>query len=73
MKRLAVTIAVMTFFASAGLGLAGGATPFSCSMKAVAAAVVIYIVARIAGGIAARIIADAMVQSAQNDAKTKDI
>ena len=52
MKRIAVMISVMFFFAVACIGWACGLTPFACGTKAAIAAIALYVVIRIAGGMA---------------------
>lgn len=48
MRRLAVFIALIGFFLFAGVGIAHGLSPFACSVRALTAAGVLYVVARIA-------------------------
>ncbi len=61
MKRIAVTLSVMVFFAIAIVGWACGLSPYACSVKAVVGAIMIYVVARLAGRFVVRIVADVMV------------
>lgn len=58
-----MTVAVVGFFALALAGWVNGVSPYTCSVKAAAGAVAIYIVARIAGRLIASIVADAIVRS----------
>lgn len=52
------------FFVLAAAGLLGGVTVWECSLRSVAGAFVLYVVLRVAGWVAASIIASAAVKPA---------
>jgi len=66
MRQLAAIAAVIGFFALAFVGWFNGLPVFICGVRALVGAVAIYYVVGLAGTVAVRIIADAVIQ-AQGD------
>ena len=69
MRQLAAMTAVIGFFAIAFVGWFNGVPVFICGARAVGGAVVIYLVAGLAGTVVVRIIADAVVRAQANDTR----
>ena len=61
MKRIAVTVSVMTFFAMALVGMVMGQHPLVCSLRALIGAVVSYIAARFAVQLAVDVMIKAVI------------
>jgi hypothetical protein len=59
MKRIAVTVSALTFFAMALVGMVMGQSPFVCTIRALIGAVVSYIAARFA----IRLAVDVMIRA----------
>ena len=70
MRQLAVTAAVIGFFALAFVGWFNDVPVFICGARALGGAVALYLVTGLAGTIAVRIIADAAVQAQVNNARS---
>ena len=64
MKRVAVSIAVAGFFVLAFVGWASGLPPEQCALKASLGAVVMFVLARIAGAVIVDLMVAAIVQNA---------
>jgi len=60
MRATAVTIAVVAFFALAGVGAASGVPPMVCSMRALLGAGVAYVLAMVGQRVVIRILLDLM-------------
>jgi len=71
MNRLALYVAVGGCFAMAGVGLACGVTPLVCTIRAGLGGVALYVAARVAGRLAAHILAGAVLQDAAGASKRK--
>ncbi len=63
MRRWAFKIAVLGFFALALIGWACELSPLSCALRALGGAAVLFVALKIAGRIAAVIVADGLVKS----------
>ena len=63
MRRYAITVAVAGFFMLATVGCCCGVELLTCAMRALAGAVALYVMTRIAAGIVIGILADTMVRS----------
>ncbi len=63
MKRVALSIAVMGFFVLALVGWLGGCTMFTCGVRALIGAGVIFLIVRIAFKLLVGVIADTMVKA----------
>ena len=63
MRQLAAVVAVIGFFALAFVGWFNDVPVFICGMRALGGAVVLYLVAGLAGTITVRIIADTVVRA----------
>jgi hypothetical protein len=63
MKRIAVTVSAMTFFAMALVGMVMGQSPFVCTIRALIGAVISYLAARFAIQLAV----DVMIRSVVHD------
>jgi len=61
MKRIAVTVSAMTFFAMALVGMVMGQSPFVCTLRALIGAVVSYLAARFAVQLAVDVMIKAVV------------
>ncbi len=61
MKRVAVTISVMTFFAMALVGMVMGQSPMICTLRALIGAVVSFLAARFAVQLAVDVMIKAVV------------
>ena len=61
MKRVAITVSAMTFFAMALVGMVMGQNPFVCTLRALIGAVVSYIAARFAVQLAVDVMIKAVV------------
>lgn len=61
MKRIAITVSTLTFFAMALVGLAMGQSPFICTLRALIGAVVSYLAARFAVQLAVEVMIKAVV------------
>jgi hypothetical protein len=61
MKRIAVTVSALTFFAMALVGMVMGQNPFVCTLRALIGAVVAYVAARFAIQLAVDVMIRAVV------------
>lgn len=66
MKRIAITVSVLTFFAMALVGMTMGQEPFICAIRALIGAVVSYVVA----GVAIRLALDVMIKAVVGEGNT---
>jgi hypothetical protein len=72
-RRIAVIIATIGFFGLALVGMATGVPPFVCAARAVAGAVVLFVIVMVGGRLALTVIVDAFVsrvsqgQNARNE------
>ncbi len=62
LKRIAILIAITGFFVLAGVGCASGVPPFVCAMRSLVGAVILFVSARIAGGIVQGWVLDPLAQ-----------
>jgi len=65
-KRLAFIISVMGFFVLAFVGWSCGLSTYACGLKALGGAAMLYVVARLAGRLAAGVVADTIVNNMTN-------
>lgn len=72
MKRLSVTVAAMAFFLLAGVGWACGQGPLICAVRAVIGAFALYVITRLACGLAVNILVDAAVRDLSRARTQKD-
>jgi hypothetical protein len=72
MKRLSLTISVMGCLLLAGVGTACGQEPLTCAIRAGVGAFILYVVLRLAGTLAVRILADAVFRNTQQALRRKD-
>jgi hypothetical protein len=56
----------------AGVGTACGQEPLTCAIRAAVGAVALYVTLRLAGGVAFRILVDAVVRDAAQASRRKD-
>jgi len=61
MRRLAISIAAMAFFVLAGVGWASDVPVFVCAQRALAGAAGLYLLIRLGGSLAIRILVSAAV------------
>ncbi|MFP3936923.1 MAG: hypothetical protein ACLFVW_01185 [Phycisphaerae bacterium] len=62
MRQASVIMAVIGFFVVALVGTISGVEPHVCSLRALAGAAVMYILARVCGGLVVRVVADAAIR-----------
>ena len=62
MRRMSLTIAVAGFFVLAIVGWASGVDPFTCGVRALIGAAILYVLATLAGRIVLRIMVDTVVK-----------
>ncbi len=70
-RSIAVNIAVICFFATGTIGWVSGLSPFTCSKRALAGALVAYVIAVCAVKAINAILFDAMVKSQMKQLKEK--
>ena len=66
-RRISLSIAVAAFFIMAIVGCLSGVEPFTCALRALAGAVVLYVLAKMAGRIVLRMMADAIMSGSSRD------
>ena len=62
LKKIAKLIAIIGFFVLAGVGSASGVPSFVCAMRALVGAVILFVSARIVGGIVQGWVLDPLAQ-----------
>ncbi|MBN1942410.1 MAG: hypothetical protein JW849_03860 [Phycisphaerae bacterium] len=67
MKRIAVTVSALTFFAMALVGMVMGQSPFVCAVRALIGAAVSYVAARFAIQLALDVMIRAVVSGDGSD------
>jgi hypothetical protein len=72
MKRLALILAIMGFFLMACVGWACGQEPLVCAIRSAVGAVALYVIMRLAGGLAVRILVDAVMRNPSQPRGRKD-
>ena len=73
MRRFAVSASVLTFFALAIVGTLCGVSPFVCSIRAVAGAIVVLIVAKIASRLIIGVMVDTIVKESSEKNDIEDL
>ena len=71
MNRLALFVAAGGCFAMAGVGWAYGQAPLICALRSAIGGAVLYVAVRVAGRLAAHILAGAVLQNAASASKRK--
>ncbi|MBN1554646.1 MAG: hypothetical protein JXA11_07865 [Phycisphaerae bacterium] len=69
MKRIAITVSALTFFAMALVGMVMGQDPFVCAIRALIGAVVSYLAARFAVQLAVDVMIKAVVSGSDGTAE----
>ncbi|MCE5279964.1 MAG: hypothetical protein ABFD92_04230 [Planctomycetaceae bacterium] len=59
MKQLALAAAAMMFFVLAGIGWAAAVPMWTCSIRCLSGAAIVYVLMRLAGDVAVRMLAEA--------------
>lgn len=67
MRRISLSIAVAAFFIMAIVGWLSGVEPFTCGLRALVGAVVLYVLAKMGGRIVLRMMADAIMSGSSRD------
>ena len=71
-RRIAITVAVIGFFALAIMGWCSGLTPYVCGMRALGGMTALYVMMRLASWVVVHIVADAIVRTTSQPQATKD-
>lgn len=72
MRRLAMTAAVISFFSLAIVGSLCGVPPFTCAIRAVVGAVVVFILAKTVVRVFVNIMVDTIVRNSSPNDKAGD-
>ena len=72
MKRIAVTVSALTFFAMALVGMVMGQSPFVCTIRALIGAVISYIAAKFAVRLAVDVMIRAVVQGGDGNVPAEE-
>jgi uncharacterized membrane protein len=72
MNRAASISAVVAFFGMALIGAVSGATPFTCALRALAGAAIMYVFMRVAGRVVVAILVEALVGRPPASPEEKD-
>lgn len=63
-RRIAVTVAIVGFFALAAVGWVSGLSVYACATRALVGAGVLFVLVRLVSRVLLRIVADAIIRNA---------
>ena len=72
MRRMSVPVAVAGFFVLAFVGWASGVPPFTCAIRALIGAAVLYVLATIAGRVIVNIVVDSIIRDSPEGEELRD-
>lgn len=72
MRRVATSVAVMGFFTLAIVGSVSGVEPYTCALRALAGAAILFVLVRVTGRMAAGFLVDAMLDRVARLNQVKD-